>query len=43
MRSHVEIGIGGGHPGSHGCALNLEVMEGATGEVVVSKNEVSEG
>ena len=37
---HEEIGIGGGNPG---CALNLKVMEGVEGEVVVGKDEVSEG
>ena len=41
--SHEEISIGGGHPGTHGCALNLKVMEEVEGEVVVGKDEVSEG
>ena len=35
-----EISIGAGHPGSHGCALNLKVIEGVEGEVVVGKGEV---
>ena len=42
-RSQEEISIGGGYPGSHGCALNLKVMEGVKGEVLVSKDEVHEG
>ena len=37
------ISIGGGHSGTHGCALNLKVMEGVEGEVVMGKDEVSEG
>jgi hypothetical protein len=41
--SHEEISIGGGHPGSHGCALNQKLMEGVEGEVVVGKDEGSEG
>ena len=38
QRSHEEISIGRGHRGFYGCALNLKVMEGVEGEVVVSKN-----
>jgi hypothetical protein len=41
--SREEISIGGGHPGTHGCSLNLKVMEGVEGEVVVGKDEVDEG
>ena len=37
------LALEGGHPGSHGCALNLKVMEGVEGEVVVGKDKVSEG
>ena len=35
------ISIGGGHPGTHGCAHNLKVMEGVEGEVVMGKDEVA--
>ena len=43
QRSHEEISKGGVPPGSHGCTFNLKVMEGVEGEVVVGKDEVSEG
>ena len=43
QRSHEEISIGVGHLVSHVCALNMKVMEGVEREVVVSKDEVSEG
>ena len=43
QRSYEQISTGGGHPGSHGCALYLKVMEGVEGEVVVGKVEVSDG
>ena len=43
QKSHEEISIGGGQPSFNGCALNLKVIEGVKGEVVVSKEEVSEG
>ena len=37
------MSIGGGHSGSHGCALYLKLMEGVEGEVVVGKDEEREG
>ena len=43
QRSHEEISIGGGYSGTHGCALNLKVIEGVEGELVVDKDEVGEG
>ena len=43
QRSHEEISIGGSYPGTHGCVLNLKVMERVEGEVVVGKDEVGEG
>ena len=41
--SHEKISVGGGHPGTHGRALNLKVMEGVKEEVVVGKDVMSEG
>ena len=41
--THEQVGIGRGHTGTHGCALNLKVMEEVEGEVVVGKDELSEG
>ena len=43
LGSHEEISVGGGHPGTHGCALNLKAMEGVEEEVVVGKDKVGEG
>ena len=43
QRSHEEISIGGSHPGSHDHALNLKILVRVEGEVVVGKDEVSEG
>ena len=41
--SYEEISVGWDFVGTHGCALNLKVMEGVEGDVVVGKDEVSEG
>ena len=43
MKSSSRVPIGGDHPGSHGCPINLKVMEGVKGEILVSKDDVSKG
>ena len=38
--THEQVGIGRGHTGTHGGSLNLEVMFGVKGEMVVGKDEL---
>ena len=39
--THEPVGIGRGHMGAHGGSLNLEIMSGIKGEMVVRINWVS--
>jgi hypothetical protein len=38
--SHEQVGIGRGHTGAHGGFLNLEVMSGVKGEMVVGEDKL---
>ena len=40
--SHEQVGIGRGHTGAHGGFLNLEVMSGVKGEMVVGQDKLGE-
>jgi hypothetical protein len=39
---HEQVGIGRGHTGAHGGSLNLEVMSGVKGEMVVGEDKLGE-
>ena len=38
--THEQVGIGRGHTGAHGVSLNLEVISGVKGEMVVCKDKL---
>ena len=38
--THEQVGIGRGHTGAHGSSLNLEVMSGIKGEMVVGEDKL---
>ena len=40
--AHEQTGIGGGHPGDHGRAFDLEVMVGVEVEVVVDEDKLGQ-
>ena len=40
--SHEQVGIGRGHTCAHGSSLNLEVMSGVKGEMVVGEDKLGE-
>ena len=37
---HEQVGVGRGHTGAHGSSLNLEVMSGVKGEMVVGEDKL---
>ena len=39
--THEQVGIGRGHTGAHGGSLNLEVMFGVKGEMIVGEDKLS--
>ena len=40
--THEQVGIGRGHTGAHGGSLNLEIMSGVKGEMVVGEDKLGE-
>ena len=40
--THEQVGIGRGHMGAHDGSLNLEVMFGVKGEIVVCEDKLGE-